>query len=294
MYDSIFINSSGSNIFTTLGSLDKLKTTLENIKIWNVTGNASLILYFKILGLTYKQTYDKIKNFDLINSLINGHSFFPEDEDEKKEYLKEYLTKSNKKSLIKADSNLKEIQNLTGLSPCFIVWNRSKGKIENLNCEDNPNIMLIDAIMATLCNIGVYKTYTINNEDYSSLENIECFPVSKSYYTTVEKLFYLVNITIFDKEYSLGNNLGPLKETEDEFLFQKGEYNKYRIENNCKALPNQENICKLYSVFSRGDSKEEEKASLFILGHRQAKGFLEDEDTRKIYKEYLKTVFAQA
>ena len=294
MYDSIFINSSGSNIFTTLGSLDKLKTNLENIKIWNVTGNASLILYFKILGLTYKQTYEKLKNLEIINSLINGHSFFPEDEEEKKEYLKDYLINTSKKTLIKADTTLSEIKQLTGLKPCFIVWNRSKRNIENINCDDNPDIFLIDAIMATLPNIGVYKTYTINNNIYSSLENIECFPVSKSFYLKLESLFYLVNITVFDKDYSLGNNLGPLKDTEDEFLFQKGEYNKYRIENNCKALPNQENICKLYSVFSRGDSKEEEKASLFILGHRQAKGFLEDQDTHKIYKEYLKTVFTQA
>jgi len=148
--------------------------------------------------------------------------------------------------------------------------------------------------MASLCNIGVYKTYNINGKEYSSLENIECFPVSYSYYIDVNKLFYLVNITTYDKDYSLNINLGPLKDSEDEFLLQKGEYHKYRIENSCKALPKKENICKLYSVYSRGNSKEEEKASLFILGHRQGKGFLEEKDTYQVYQEYLETIFTQA
>ena len=294
MYESIFINCNGSNIFTTLGALDKLKNNLENVKIYNVSGNGSLILYCKLLGLTYKQTYEKLKKLDLINTFINGHSLFPEDEEDKKDFIKEYLIKLLKKSLIKEDSTLLEIKNLTGITPCFIVWNRKLQKIDNLNPKDTPDFKLIDCIMSSLTNIGVYKTYEIKENLYSSLENIDCFPVSYSYYIDINKLFYLVNITTFDKEYSTGLNLGPLKDIEDEFLLQKGEYQKYRIENSCKVLPQKENLCKLYSMYSRGNSKEEEKASLFILGHRQGKGFLEGNDNYKIYKEYLESIFLQA
>lgn len=294
MYESIFINCSGSNIFTTLGALNNLKTELENSKIWNVSGNASLILYCKLIGLTYKQIYEKLKKLDLINSFINGHSLFPEDEDEKKEYIKKYLINSLKKTLIKDDITLIEAKKLTGITPCFIVWNRTQEKIINLNPNDTPNLKLIDCVMATLTNIGVYKTYKINDNEYSSLENIECFPVSYSYYIDINKLFYLVNITNFIKEYSLGINLGPLKDTENEFLLQKGEYHKYRIENSCQALPKIENICKLYSVFSRGNSKEEEKLSLFVLGNKQSEGFLKGKDTYKVYQKYLETIFSQA
>ena len=293
MYQSLFINCIGSNIFTTLGALDKLKEKLENIKIYNVSGNASLILFYKLLGFTYQQTYEKLKKINLINSLINGHSLFPENEDEKLEYIKDLLKKDNK-SLIKESSTLLEVKNLTGISPCFIVWNRSLQKIVNINPEKNPDIKLIDCVLCSLCNIGVYKTYDIDDNTYSSLENIECFPVSYSYYTDIDKLFYLVNITSYDKDYSWGLNLGPLKDSEDEFLLQKGEYHKYRIENSCKSLPKPKNILKIYSLFSRGNSKEEEKASLFILGHRQAKGFLEEKDTYKVYQDYLETIFRQA
>lgn len=293
MYESIFINCNGSNIFTTLGALDKLKDNLENVKIWNVCGNACLILYCKLFGFTAKQTYETIKNLELINTFINGHSLFPEDEQEKKDFIINYLEKYFKNSLFNKDVKLGELNRITGLTPCFIVWNRSQQKIVNLNSEDTPQIKLIDCVLASLTNIGVFTTHEINNQLYSSLENIECFPVSYSYYNRIEELFYLINITNFIKEYSLGINLGPLSQVEDEFLLQKGEYNKHRIMNSYKGLPNQENICKLFSVYSRGNSKEEEKASLFILGHRQASGFLESKDTETVYEEYLKTIFLQ-
>lgn len=294
MYQSAFINCCGSNIYTTLGALDRLKKEVENVTIWNVCGNASLILYYKLIGLTAKQTYEKLKSLDIINSLINGHSLLPENQEEKIEYIKNYLTKSLKNSLLKEDSTLEEVKKLTDITPCFIVWNRSQGKIENLNPKDNPRMKLIDCVMATLVNIGVFNTYKINNSLYSSLENIECFPVSHTYYNDIEELFYLVNITQYIKEYSLGNNMGPLKETEDELLLQKGEYNKFRIEKNCKALPHSENVCKLYSIFSRGNSKEEEKASLFILGFKLADGFEKKKDTHLVYKEYLESIFSQS
>jgi len=293
MYRSVFLNCSGSNILTTLGSLDRLKHQTENIIIWNVCGNASLILFFKLLGLTAKQTFDKLKNLEIINSLINGHSLFPEDDEEKKEYILDYLKKQFKNNILKEDTTLEEVKNITNIQSSFIVWNRTKEIIENLNYKDNPHFKLIDCIMATLTNIGVFKTYDIFENSYSSLETIECFPVSYSFFLNIEELLYLVNITTFIKEYSSGNNLGPLKEIEDEFLLQKTEYLKFRVKNTCKALPHNENICKLFSIFSRGNSTEEEKISLYNLGQKQASSFLKKEDTYIAYKNYLETVFSQ-
>ena len=294
MYESIFLNCNGSNIFTTLGALDKLKNKLENVKFWNVCGSASLILFFKLLGLTAKQTYENLKNLEIINTFINGHSLFPEDQEEKKDYIIKYLEGFFKTSLFNNEVTLEEVKRITGLTPCFIVWNRSQQKIVNLNPKDTPFIKLVDCVLASLTNIGIFTNHQIADHIYSSLENIECFPVSYSYCSEVKNLFYLINITTFIKEYSLGINLGPLSQVEDEFLLQKGEYNKHRIENSYKVLPHQENVCRLYSVYSRGNSKEEEKASLFILGHRQASGFLESKDTEVVYKEYLKSIFSQS
>jgi hypothetical protein len=293
MYESIFLNGSGSNIFTSLGALDKLKNKIENIRIWNVCGNSSLILYFKLLGFTSKQTFDIIKEFNIINTLINGHSLFPEIEDEKIEFIKKFLEKYLTK-IIKNDTNLEEIEQLTGITPCFIVWNRTTKTIDNLNSKDTPKLKLLDCVMTTLCNIGVYNIYKIKNNEYSSLENIECFPVAFSYCVNPSSLFYLINITEYIKAYSKGLNLGPLKDVEDEFLLQKSEYNNYHINKNSKFLPHQENICKLHSIYSRGNSKEEEKTSLYFLGLRQAEGYLENKDTFKIYTEYLEDIFQQS
>jgi hypothetical protein len=295
MYESIFLNGCGSNIFTSLGALDKLRNKLENVRIWNVCGNSSLILYFKIIGMTSKQTFDVLKDFNIINTFINGHSLFPENEEEKTEYIKNFLEKFllKKQTLFKTDTTLEEVEKITGITPCFIVWNRTDKRIDNLNPNDTPNLKLLDCIMATLTNIGVFNSYKIKSTEYSSLENIESFPVAFSYCIDPSTLFYLINVTEFIKGYSKGLNLGPLKDVEDEFLLQKSEYNKYHIEKNYKFLPHQENVCKLYSTFSRGNSKEEEKNSLYFLGLRQADGYLENKDTLKVYKEYLQDIFLQ-
>jgi len=293
MHETIFINCSGSNIYTTLGALNKLKKNIEKIKIWNVCGNASLILYFKLLGFNFTQIYEKLKNFNIINSLINGHSLFPENENEKENYIYEYLASHTKDTIINFDSTLEEIVSLTGITPCFIVWDRTKKDIVNLNPQSTPKIKLIDCIMATLTNMGVYKEYIISNNIYSSLENIECFPISHIYLKNLETLFYLINITQYIKEYSTGINLGPLKDNEDEFLLQKGEYNNYRIKKAVKKLPNQNNICKLFSVFSRGNSPSAEKENLYSLGNKMAEGFLKKEDTYEVYQKYLEKINSQ-
>ena len=293
MYKNIFINSTGSNLYTTLGFLDKIKKETKDITIWNVTGNASLILFFKLLGLTATQTFDKLKKLEIVNSLINGHSLFPENEGDKKDFILDYLNNSCKDNIIDMDISLKKIQTLTGITACFLVWNRSLKKIENLNPNDYPDIKLKDAILASLTNIGVYKEHSIYKNVYSSLANIDPLPISHSYYDNIDEFLYLVNIGEYKKDYCLYNNLGPLKSTEDEFLLQKEELTKFRSGEVLNKLPNSENIAKIYSIFSRGNSKEEEKSSLFILGHSQAVGFLQGTDTHKVYKEYLESVYSQ-
>jgi len=294
MYKNIFINCSGSNIYSTLGALDRLNDRLKNITIWNVTGSASLILFFKLLGFTPKQTFDRLKNFELANTLINGHSLFPEDEDAKKSYIKKYLENFFTDSLLKADCTLKNVENLTGITPCFIVWNRKLKKIQNITPHDFPEYHLLDTVMATLTNIGVYKEYTIFRNIYSSLESIDAYPLEYAYYTHIEDFLYFFNISEYIKEYIIENNLGPLKSVEDEFLLQKCENNDYRLKKLIKTLPDSKNIFKIYSIYSRGNSKEEEKASLFILGHRQASGFLENKSTYLVYKDYLDSVYRQS
>jgi hypothetical protein len=246
-----------------------------------------------LLGFTFKQIFQKLKSFDIINSLTNGHSLIPENENEKKSYIYDYLVSQTENTILKYDTTLEQIVSLTGITPCFIIWDRKKNGIINLNSQNTPKVKLIDCIMATLTNIGVYKEYSFLNIVSSSLENIECFPISHIYLKNLERLFYLINITQYKKEYSLGVNLGPLKDNEDEFLLQKSEYNNYRINIAVEKLPNQGSICKLYSFFSRGNSTLAEKNSLYNLGNFLAEGFLKKEDTYSVYKSYLEKINSQ-
>lgn len=293
MYKNIFINSNGSNIYSTLGALDKLKEKCKNITIWNVTGNASLILFYKLLGYTPEQTFDILKKFELTNTLINGHSLFPENAETKKNYILNYLKNFFKDSILDENSTLKNVEKLTGITPCFILWNRKLKKVQNINSNDYGDYKLLDTVMASLTNIGIFEEYTISKNVYSSLENIEPCAVGYAYYTDIEDFLYIFNISEFIKEYNIETNLGPLKSVEDEFLLQKGELLQYTIKKVSKTLPNAENILNIYSIFSRGNSKEEEKASLFILGHLQGCGFLEGKNTKLVYKDYLESVYRQ-
>ena len=45
MYDNILISSFGSNIYSTIGFLEGMKDELSSTVIWNVVGNASLIIF---------------------------------------------------------------------------------------------------------------------------------------------------------------------------------------------------------------------------------------------------------
>lgn len=293
MYKNIFINSNGSNIYASLGFLDRLKENTKHTTIWNVSGDASLILFFKILGFTASQTFEKLKSLEIINTFINGHSLFPENEEEKIDYLKNFLSNNIKNSILKEDCDLKTVEKLTGITPCFIVWNRTKKSVENLNSRENPDLKLLDVTLACLANIGVFKEYTINKTIYSSLENIEPIPVNYTYSDDNKDFLYVINISQYIKEYCLDNNLGPLSVNEDEFLLQKGELINFRAKEILPTLTRKENIAKVYSIYSRGISKEEEKSSLFILGYKQATGFLENVDTFKVYNQYLDSVYRQ-
>lgn len=289
---ALFLNCNGSNLFATLGFVDKIKDKIKPISIWNITGNASIIMYFRILGYTAHQTFQHLKKKDLINGMINGYSLIPENEEEKKDFIYSFLIEIMEACpLINKNMNLKEIEKLTGITPCFIMWCRSSKKIVNINPSSEKNYNFVECVMASLCNVGTYKTYEIDDEVFSSLENIECFPVLQICLKNKEDIFFIANITSYNKKFSFGRDLGPLSDIEDELILQKAEYGKYRIENICQGLELQKSdICKLYSYYSRGNSSDTEKDCLFILGRKQGEAYLENRSTKETSKEYLRAI----
>ena len=70
MYDNILISSFGSNIYSTIGFLEGMKDELSSTVIWNVVGNASLIIFLKIIGFSYSQMTEKLESLQI------AHTFF--------------------------------------------------------------------------------------------------------------------------------------------------------------------------------------------------------------------------
>ena len=87
MYDNVFISSFGSNLYNTIGFLESMKERTSDAVIWNSVGNASLILFLRIMGFQFHQMTQQLKDLNLSHTFINGFSLIPENEEEKKEYI---------------------------------------------------------------------------------------------------------------------------------------------------------------------------------------------------------------
>ena len=126
MYNSVFVNSFGSNIFETVGALDSVKDQLKKTVIWNTTGSASLIIFLKIIGFNFSQSFEHLRDFHLSHTFINGYCIIPEDEEVKKNVISEWLNeKIEINNLISKETTLGEIFKLTNIFPNFIVWSRT-------------------------------------------------------------------------------------------------------------------------------------------------------------------------
>lgn len=277
MYSSIFIESQGSNIFTLLGALDSIKERLRETVYYNIIGNASLILLLKFNGYTFSQSYDKLKDFPLINSMINGYSLFPEDQEEKKLYLRNWIIKVfREKNIFNEETKLKDIHNLTKIFPIFILWDRESRNIININPKTHPETLFIDCLMASLTSLGLYNTYSFENYKISNIYAIEVFPVHKAVIDNLSRALICCSLYNYSPKLNSGV-LGPMAHLEDEILLQGCERKDYFskiILNNLAT-----NKLKLYSYLIRGDSNQEERNSHFKSGQRQGNAFINGQDT---------------
>lgn len=292
MHDSIFIASQGSNVIVDIGALDKLKSKLNHIKYWNVAGNASLILFFKLLGYNYEQIFRHIIELKILSNTINGSTLMPENEEQRMLYMKTWLiNKINKNKFFHSNVSLLEIYNHTNIFPAFILWSRNKQKIINVNAKNYPDTKLIDAVLASLTGLGFYTKYEIKNITFTNIFSVDCYPYLYSFFVENSNFFYLTNIisNINKKEHSLG----PIQDKENELITQFCDHNNYRINNIIKTLP-EDNVIKVYSNIIKGDITFDAGSSLFRNGQMQAHAFLEKRDTLIEYKIFLENINSQS
>lgn len=292
MHDSIFIASQGSNVLIDLGALDKLKEKIDHVIHWNVAGNAALILFFKILGNTYEQIFYHLCELKILNNTINCSSLMPEDEEERKEYLKKWLIgKIEKNKLFHKDINLEEIYKQTNIFPAFILWSRNKQKIININAQTHPNVKLVDVVLASLTALGFFSQYKINNTIFTNIFSVDCYPYLYIYLNDNSDYFYLANIIENSDKMEL--DLGPMQDKENELLNQFSDHNNLRINNIAKILDD-EKIIKIYSIIYKGEISIEAANTLYRNGQLQAKAFLEGYDTKTEANKYLEKINSQS
>ena len=286
MYDNVMISSFGSNIYNTIGFLESLKENTRDTVIWNSVGNASLILFLKINGFQFHQMINQLKDLQLSHTFINSFSLIPENETEKKQYIREWIVrKINQVSLFTEETTLKEVFTTTNIFPNFLVYSRSDREIVSLNPSVTPNLSLVNCIMSSLTGVGTYNTYQIEDKVYSNLGCINSFPKDKMFTIKKEiKPLYIGNISFFVEPLE-ETYYTPMSKNEDEFLEQFLERNKMILEQN------QEIICIHSDIFKEVDLIKMD--NLYKSGFLQGKNFLTGTDTFKSYQDQKNSIFNQ-
>jgi len=291
-YRSIFLSNNGTNIFTTLGFLKKIHDKVTRTHVWNVCGSSSLIIFLKIVGFNYSQIFEILSDFHLTSTFINGSSLLPENENEKKKYIKEWLIKKLSDSeFFSKDIRLDEAYKKTNLFPNFLLYSRDQKTIVYANPTDTPTFKLVDCVMASLCYIGVYEEYEFSEHIFSNLSSIDCYPYHKRFYEDDEDILFVGNISIFDEEKEKPL-LGPLSKKEKMFIRQFSEYEKYQIEKIFEKIENEK--VTIYSYYRRGKLSHEEMETLFKMGIEEGDAFEKQSDTGERLESYVKKIESQS
>lgn len=233
--------------FDTLGVLKEMDSSLSRAIIWNSGGAASLIVFLKCLGFTWEQMESKLNDLKCLPNIIYGGSLEPgSNQETKREIVSWMVDIINGKKVFSQDTTMKEIYKLTKIFPNMIT---SNGYI---NPKTHPDVALLDAILASMCNFGVYDNHKIEDEEFSSfivhnpyplelevkLENVSSKTLyisnySKLYNIEVFSLFDRVeNMLIqqyFDRVYKIINDIRSETHIMVNGIFDRTELTSYEI-----------------------------------------------------------------
>jgi hypothetical protein len=289
MYDNVFVSSFGSNLYNTIGFLESMKDKTADTVIWNSVGNASLILFLRILGFPFHQMTQHLKDLNLSHTFINGFSLIPENEEEKKEYIRDWIIrKINQVSLISEDTTLKEIFSLTNLFPNFLVYSRTDREITSLNPSTTPNVNMVDCLLASLVGVGTFHTHKIGEKVYSNLNSIHPFPTDKIF--TIKKEvtpLFIGNISFFVEPLE-ENHYSPMSKNEDEMLESFLERNSYILKN---TKQEKDTIIIHSDIFKEVDGIKME--NLYKSGFLQGKNLHSGIDTYSSFMEQKTNIYNQ-
>ena len=171
MYTSIFLICDGCLAIDTMGFLKGVECNTSRTTIWISASAGSLIVFLKCLGFNYDQIIEKIIELDCITGVVYGGSLEPGASGNVKQEIEKWMEDIlETKKVFGPNVTLKQIYKLTRIFPIFMS---SEG---SLNASDTGDIKLIDAVLASMCNIGVFENHTINGKEYTSFLKFDVFP----------------------------------------------------------------------------------------------------------------------
>lgn len=264
------MNSFGSNIFETLGCLHTLAELLKDTVIYNSVGSSSLILFFKIIGFTYLQSFEILKNFELTHTFINGYFLIPEDEEIKKEEIKEWLLeKMLIHNLFSENSTLEDVFKLTKIFPNFIVWSRKENKLIRLNPKETPNLRLIDCILSTLSFIGTFCEFNLEEDIISNYYSSISYPHNMKFILEEKNIntLYIGHKSRFFFQ-DMASKTDPFSSIETELINQTVEMNNLSIQNT-----DLENFLILYDDIYKNSFNDNKRNFCFDNGIKQGDNF---------------------
>ena len=152
MYTTIFLICDGCIAIDTMGFLKGIENRTSRTVIWTCASAGSLIVFLKCLGFNYDQIIEKLAILECLTSIVYGGSLEPGSSDNIKQEIEDWMEDIlDSKKVFGKDVTLKEIYKLTRIFPNFIALDGS------LNPSSyTGDIKLKDAVLASMCNIGIF------------------------------------------------------------------------------------------------------------------------------------------
>jgi hypothetical protein len=172
MYTSIFLICDGCLTMDTMGFLKGIEPKTSRTTIWTSASAGSLIVFLKCLGFNYDQIIGKLTLLGCLTSIVYGGSLEPGSSNDIKQEIEGWMEDIlESKKLFGKDVTLKEIYKLTRIFPNFIS---SKGSLNPSSAAGD--IKLRDAVLSSMCNIGVFEEHIIDGVEFSPFLKFDPYP----------------------------------------------------------------------------------------------------------------------
>lgn len=169
MFSNIFLVCDGCLVFDMIGFLKNCPETKHSV-VWTSGGSGSLLVLLKCLGYNYDTISDRISSLKCLPALVFGGNLEVGSEESIRDEVEEWLDETFSESMLfDKTKTLKDVYKLTGIFPNFLTY---KDKVVSLNPHKDGDVLLYDAVLASLSNFGVFETHN----EYGSFSLHDPFP----------------------------------------------------------------------------------------------------------------------